>query len=87
MTAPENAPRKIARNASRHPRRAPTPSIILTSPRPIASTPRSFFQTAPTSHSEPPPTKRSDDQLRKAKRAMPADRRDTLRGKKDVSLK
>ena len=42
MNAPEKAPRNIARNASRHPSSAPTPSIIFTSPKPIASTPASF---------------------------------------------
>src|ERR1041385_60047 len=30
-------------------------NIIFTSPRPIASTPRSFSQIQPISHSEPPP--------------------------------
>src|SRR5581483_6570641 len=52
---PESAPSRIVRIVRRHPRNAPTINIIFTSPKPIASTPRSFSHMKPISHSEPPP--------------------------------
>src|SRR5689334_6899208 len=56
MIEPVRTPTKIVRIVSRQPRYAPTMNIIFTSPRPIASMPRSFSQVQPISQSEPPPT-------------------------------